>query len=617
MSIEDPEAFEARPLYRRVGLYLVGIFIIGLTASVLVFTMSMQGMGWPGIILGAPSSTAVSLDRNAISLYVSPPTRLFFNANGGNYDTLLAPWRKYFNDRKLSVKEFASPADIAKLKPSTLVLPSAVALSDEERREILAFRDRGGSVLLTWATGTRSGTGEWVGGDFITKLAGAVFTGEIAREAEIGHLVLRGESPASLREGAGKRIWLGYNAEKPLRLKSPYIAARFLNWSRSPSADRTDEGAITYWESTPGAGRVMAFGFAETSWEQQPADIHAVVDDALAWLRRQPTLLKAAWPQGRQSAQLIEMDTEEGFPNALRMAALMKSIGYRGAFYMLGTSAAAFPQVAQTIHAQHEVGFHGDVHVGFKDQSTEVQSLRLTAMQAQLKSALGDTSALTGFRAPTEGYDKTTEILLQQSGVRHHLSGPQEADLCLPSFAPIANTDISTGLLRLPRTQRDDLNLLKDAADSAALAQGLTLDFDLMRSTGCLGVLSVHSQNLAEGSLLHTALPAYLAHVKQHTDTVWLASPQQVDRWWRDRERLRVAIRASGARFEFDVSVGGKGPVTGGSFLIVLPQKGSLPQITGVKPGMPQPRVTLVDDYRASIVFDNLEPGNYFYQANF
>ncbi len=617
MSIEDPEAFENRPLYRRVGLYLIGIFIIGLTASVLVFTMSMQGMGWPGIILGAPSNTAVSLDRNAISLYVSPQSRLFFSNHGGNYDTLLAPWRKYFNDRKISAKEFTSAADLARLKPSTLVLPSAVALGDDERREILAFRDRGGSVLLTWATGTRNGSGEWAGGEFITKLAGAVFSGEIAREAEIGHLVVSGESPASLREGAGKRIWLGYNAEKPLRLKSPYVAARFLNWSRASAPDRMDEGAITYWESAPGAGRVIAFGFAETSWEQQPADIYTVVDDTLAWLRRQPTLLKAAWPHGRQSAQLIEMDTEDGFPNALRMAGLMKAIDYRGAFYMLGTSAVEFPQAAQALSANHEVGFHGDVHVSFKDQPAEVQSLRIASMQTQLKSALGDSSKLTGFRAPTEGYDKTTEVLVQKAGLRHHISGPQDADVCLPSFAPIADTDLSTGLLRLPRAQRDDLNLLKELADPTALAQGLILDFDLMRRTGCLGVLSVHSQNLAEGSMLHTALPAYLAHVKKHADTVWLTTPQQADRWWRDRERLRVAIRASGARFEFDVSVGGQGAVSGGSFMILLPQKGNLPQITGVKPGMPQPRVTVIDDYRAVVVFDTLEPGNYFYQANF
>lgn len=617
MSIEDPEEFEARPLYRRVGLYLVGIVIIGIAASVLVFTVSMQGMGWPGIILGAPANAPLALDRDAISLYVSPQSRQFFSSNGGNYDTLLSPWRKYFNERKISAKEFTSATEIAKLKPSTLVLPSAVALSDDERKEILAFRDRGGSVLLTWATGTRSGTGEWVGGDFITKLAGAVFSGEIAREAEIGHLVINGESPASLRDGAGKRVWLGYNAERPLRLKSPYIAARFLNWSRASSSDRMDEGAITYWESAPGAGRVIAFGFAETSWEQQAAEVHVVVDDTLAWLRRQPTLLKASWPQGRQSALFIEMDTEQEFPNALRMATLMKSIDYSGAFYMLGASAAEFPQVAQALYARHEVGFHGDVHVSFKDQPSEVQSLRIASMQSLLKSALTDSSKATGFRAPTEGYDKTTEVLIQKAGLRHHISGPQDADLCLPSFAPIEGTDIVNGLLRLPRAQRDDLNLLKDLTDSTALTQGLIHDFDLMRRTGCLGVLSVHSQNLAEGGLLHTALPDYLTHVKKHTDTVWLTTPQQADRWWRDRERLRVAIRSSGARFEFDVSVGGKDPVSGGTFVILLPQKGNLPQITGVKPGMPQPRVTAIDDFRASVVFDTLAPGNYFYQANF
>lgn len=617
MSIEDPEKFENRPLYRRVGLYLVGIFIVGLTASALVFSVAMQGMGWSGIVLGVPAQGAVPLDQSAISLYVSPHSRQFFNGNGGNYDTLLTPWRKYFSDKKIRAKEIGTPDDLAKLKPSTLVLPSAVALSDDERREILGFRDRGGSVLLTWATGTRDGTGAWVGGEFIAKLSNARFSGELNGESQAGYLVLNGESVASLRDGAGRRIWLGNNAERPLRFKSSDVAARFLTPFRATTPDRMDEGAIVFHEANPSVGRVAAFGFAESSWEHQPADIYAVVDDVLTWLRRQPMLLKAAWPDGKQAAQLVEVDTEQEPGDVLRMSALLKSMNLRGAFYLLGSGAMASPQVAQTLKIDHEIGFHGDIAVSFKNQPADMQNLRILSMQVQFKTALTDIGGVTSFRAPAEGYDKTTEVAVQKAGIRQHLSGPHDTELCLPKFAPIEGTDIDDGLLRLPRSQRDDMSLLKEINEPEALTQALINDFEIMRQSGCLGILSVHSNNLAEGGLIQTVLPAYLTHTKKRGDTVWLTSPQMVDRWWRDRERLRVAVRSSGARFEFDVSVGGKNPVQGGTFVVLLPKKGILPTVTGVKPGMPQPKVMAIDDYRASIVFGNLPPGNYFYQANF
>ena len=137
------------------------------------------------------------------------------------------------------------------------------------------------------------------------------------------------------------------------------------------------------------------------------------------------------------------------------------------------------------------------------------------------------------------------------------------------------------------------------------------------RDNGALCVFSLHSQNFGDGQPLNAALPAYLSYVQSQKNTVWLASPQAIDTWWRDRERLQIIVRPVGPRIEFDVTVGGKQPVKGGSLVIVLPKKGLLPVISGLKINMPTPKVTLLDDFRASIVFESLSPGNYFFQAVF
>lgn len=45
--MEDPDAFEQRPRHRRVGMYLVALFVAGIAGSILVFALMMQGIGWP------------------------------------------------------------------------------------------------------------------------------------------------------------------------------------------------------------------------------------------------------------------------------------------------------------------------------------------------------------------------------------------------------------------------------------------------------------------------------------------------------------------------------------------------------------------------------------------
>lgn len=615
---DSDDSPDLRPAHRRVGTYLLGIIVIGFAASVLVFTMTMQGMGWPPAVMGGVKANMPGAQGDAsVMLYASPQNRRYYADAGGNYDTLLGPWRKYLADTRTKARELTQLAEISGLATGTLVLPSAAVLTSDERRAILAFRDRGGGVLATWATGTRGPGGEWMGWDFLEQLGGAKYLGDLPKSAEAGNLILNGESPVAFSQGAGKRIWLGSNAEPALRLKGPGVAARFMNWTRTPDRSRADEGAVIYAQAGPKAGRTVIFGFAESSWEYQQADIHTLVSDSLSWLTHRPSLVKAAWPYGKKSAQLVEMDTEEGFANARALAGMMRAIDYRGAFYVLTSSAIAFPDVLQELHRDFEVAYHGDIHTSFKGQPRDTQQQRITAMVSQLQTVIPQTGAVKGFRAPTEGYDKTTDILLLKAGLRHHLAGPGEANLRLPFFAPIEGTDILNGLLILPRTQRDDLNLLATFTDAPQLTQALIDDLNLARDNGALGVLSVHSQNFGEAQPLHLAMPAYLAYLRSQRESIWLAAPSEIDAWWRDRERLRLAVRPVGPRLELDLSVGGKQPVKGASLILMLPRKGVLPSVNGLKLGMPVPKVSLLDDFRATVVFDALEPGDYFYRITF
>ncbi len=608
---------DRRSVFRRVGTYLPVMLILGISLPILVFVMMMQVNGWKTPMLGFNAMMGVVAPASTkLILYASPSSMLYFSKIGGNYDNLLNPWRLYFKDRGLNVTELKDPAELNKQSEGVLIVPSALSLSDQEREAISGFRAKGGGVLATWATGTRTGSGDWAGWQFLESL-GAKSAGEIPPDSESRQLTLTGESPLTFQQPAGARIWMGKTTESLLRLTGESVAARFMNWPRVPEGDRLNEGAIVYSDAGSSAGRAVVFAFAETSWESRPFMAHQVFDDTLKWLQRQPSVVRAAWPNGKTSAQVMEMDTEQSFQNASAFAAMMKSIGYRSTFYLLTSVAVQFPEVTKALARDFEVGYHGDIHVSFKDQPIYTQEQRILNMKAELASVLSDTSTITGFRAPTEGYDAATELLLHKHGIRHHAADPSRLEGRVPTLVKMQGVPVEDALIVLARTQRDDINLYWEKLDVIQTTKALVDDFDLAADTGALGFLSIHSQNFDEGSVLRQAMPAFLTHLQTRRNQVWLASSGQVAQWWRDRERITISSSIAGKRLDFNVTVKGTQPVNGATFVIMLPQKGLLPSVRSTKIGQVVPRVVMLDDYRAVLIFESLKPGDYVFQASF
>ena len=608
---------DRRSVFRRVGTYMPVMLILGLALPILVFVMMMQVNGWKTPMLGFNAMVGVVAPASTkLILYASPSSRLYFSKIGGDYDNLLNPWRLYFKDRGLNVTELKDPAELNKQSEGVLIVPSALSLSDQEREAISGFRAKGGGVLATWATGTRTGSGDWAGWQFLESL-GAKSAGEIPPDSESRQLTLTGESPLTFQQPAGARIWMGKTTESLLRLTGESVAARFMNWPRVPEGDRLNEGAIVYSDAGSSAGRAVVFAFAETSWESRPFMAHQVFDDTLKWLQRQPSVVRAAWPNGKTSAQVMEMDTEQSFQNASAFAAMMKSIGYRSTFYLLTSVAVQFPEVTKALARDFEVGYHGDIHVSFKDQPIYTQEQRILNMKAELASVLSDTSTVTGFRAPTEGYDAATELLLHKHGIRHHAADPSRLEGRVPTLVKMQGVPVEDALIVLARTQRDDINLYWEKLDVIQTTKALVDDFDLAADTVALGFLSIHSQNFDEGSVLRQAMPAFLTHLQTRRNQVWLASSGQVAQWWRDRERITISSSIAGKRLDFNVTVKGTQPVNGATFVIMLPQKGLLPSVRSTKIGQVVPRVVMLDDYRAVLIFESLKPGDYVFQASF
>lgn len=593
------------------------------------------------LVVAALASPASAQAADAVHLYVSPSTLAYFPTVGGRYEVMVKPWRDLLAAAAPAAREVRRPDELAGLG-GVLVLPSAVALSDVERRALLRFRQEGGSILATWATGTRDAEGRWLGYDFVRELMGVTVTGEVAPDAKTRFLIPYGETPVNQSVPAGRRIWIGQQGEKPLQLRGGAEAAAYMDWTRA-AFKLGDHAAAIVFDEAASSRRVM-FGFAETAWDFQPDDVRALASDALRWLRRAPTAQLAAWPRGHRAAQLIEMDTEEGFGNAIHFAEVMESMNAAGTFYSLTSEARKNRPLLRQLAEKHEIGFHGEVHIGFKGLPRDKQQARLDRMLADMHDILGTAGsqgldwprgAGRGFRAPTEGYDDMTEVLLQAIGIRHHVADPSRSPDRLPFFSAAAAPNRATGLIVLPRAQPDDLNYIQLKLNDDQIGAALIAEYEMNLRMAGLAVVSVHSQNFADperllGKPLHTSLMTHAVedlakHVGPRHERVWMAPGGQIEQWWRERSRATLAVRVDAGRLEVDLDVSGSAPIQGITVRVNHPRANVMPVVQPggqtskplAGPGSPRPEIRRLDRFSSALVFASAPPGLHRYRITF
>jgi peptidoglycan/xylan/chitin deacetylase (PgdA/CDA1 family) len=315
------------------------------------------------------------------------------------------------------------------------------------------------------------------------------------------------------------------------------------------------------------------------------------------------------------------MDTEAKFENSVNFANELDAANIRGTFYSLTGIALQNRDIVQKLAEKHEIGYHGEVHFGYKGKSPEAQQERLNIMVSQMKNIMGTraTTAVTGFRAPTESWDTTTEKLLRQMGVLHHVADPASSESRVPFFSRSEpNLSADKAIVVMPRTQMDDLNYLGLKLTLEKASQLIMLDFDYLHEAGALGVLSVHSQNYGPDGLMTKLAPPYVKRLQAHRQDVWAASGEEIAAWWRARESIQFQSgRLIGDKFTFSVQPPGN--VKGVSFVVTHPAKDVVvKKVNPDRASAPVPNVVRLDAYRSVLIFKGEIPtGSYTYGLEF
>jgi peptidoglycan/xylan/chitin deacetylase (PgdA/CDA1 family) len=551
-----------------------------------------------------------------VYLYQSASTRSFLAAGGVNYQNNIDTWQLLLKrlDIPFELLDQVERLNVSGTERGLVVLPSAVALSETERRTLARFHERGGAMLATWLCGVRNEQGQWLGFNFMETVLDTKVSGTTEPDNDDVFLIPHGDNPISHQLPSGLRVWTERVANwYPLRLSGSNLAARITDWSRSTTPDKRN-GLVSFnqRQAQAGGARSVVLGYPERLWfSADPKAFDAIAGDALFWLLRQPAVYPATWPHPYRSAFVLAVGAADFTEQAdLAFAKQTEAAGWKGTYYVLTERADESREILKKIQqAGHEIGYFGDRLVGFQNQSANQQKKRVDTMLSELRDAEVEPASPPGFKAPLDAFDATTIRLLRGKGFGHIIADQGASETRLPQWA----SGNGEALALLPRTLSAPEDLMTDNTPANAI-HAFNHEIDEADTMGALGVVSVPSHSSLSGEQWGDIL----SHLKQRGPQLWLASANQVVNWWREHERVKVSLNADVVPALLTIEVAGDAPLQQPfSLLVNLPRPASVPRLIADGHALPAPKTESFDALRGALIFANLPPGTWHWYLSF
>lgn len=613
--------------------------LAGLSAAIALLACAPMEVSWPEN--DAPSAQAIkpapsvpprkrprpppplpdptALTGIEVWLYVSPASQTQLMAWGADPTTGLRIWENYLRDHAIAHARISGAQDLNRIDAKgILLLGSTVVLSDAEKLAIAHWRDRGGAVLSTWLTASHDENGRALGDAFMREVLDVQVVGNTQDEVDDTFMIVHGDNPLTHQLPAGSRVWLERVPKQlPLRLVGKQEAAQIMSWSRTYDVQKPS-GLVAYHERKMPSGRYSrsaTLGYAEQNWlRSDPKQLHAVASGVLNWLWRRPAAYLGAWPNPYQSGFLMALQAGEMLSDAdVALGKAFAALGGRGTFYVHAGNAAKALSAIRAVKAQgHDIGYFSDRFEGFQGQSEAVQRGRLDTMHKLLEEAKIPVSVPASFSTPMDAYDKVTQRLLLERGYDNYLAFMEVTDSALPVLSQRPSTG-SAPTVVLPRTLIGPEETIESEDPDAAWTSYLKL-LGISVDMGGLIVMRLPSQTL----LTPEQRKQLFDTVASLRPRIWMASANQIAQWWRNRERVTVALEPQEPGLLLRVRVAET--LASSQPLVVwvnLPHPNRVLRLQPLQKGGALARVAPEDNWRAAIVLGNLAAGEYTWRLQF
>ncbi|MGI6300114.1 MAG: beta-galactosidase trimerization domain-containing protein [Verrucomicrobiota bacterium] len=292
----------------------------------------------------------------------------------------------------------------------TLVLPAATVLSDDQTRAIKQFLREGNGVILTWATGTRDENGQWRDFPLLAEVCGMKYLGEVEPliaadldQPSTRDLIFASPSPITANIPPGLRLPVNlYDNPIGMEPVEPRITVDATWPLDQHGADvPPTAAAVVHGEYLGGRFVWMSFTFGSPMGSPRTETYYPeLLNNAVAWVSKQPIAFKPIWPSDYESAMLVSHATYNDFSNIPDFLALLQRNSIRGTLYCGSDQAGLYPDSLRSFaETANEVASMGDTLSSF------VGTVGIDAKHAsgQLQADLRGTDQPHRLRIPAPG----------------------------------------------------------------------------------------------------------------------------------------------------------------------------------------------------------------------
>ncbi|MDH3455379.1 MAG: polysaccharide deacetylase family protein [Gemmatimonadota bacterium] len=518
-----------------------------------------------------PAKPAVTSHAYAAALYYSHASAGYF-PDSSYYPDHIDRWEALAASTGARVSRVSSPAQVAALDASTVIIvPTAVCLGARELEVLRAHTERGGGLVITWASGARDLTCTWRGWSAVANLIGSREVREVDPRAGL-YLTIPADLPLSPGFDPGTRLELRFESQLAADAHGSrvYWSDWALNVAPVAGTDRINAAALA--NVTEAGGRIVWFGF-RLGQGARPEDEHRVdllTANGLRWAASLPTAEILPWPGGARAALLLAQDVESQFPNAAALAALARRKSVPVTFFVVSQLALDYPELADSLTAVGEVGSQTSDHSVLSGLSYADQHTRLSRSWAELRGWTGDTTS--GLHPPEERFDANTLRAWREAG-GSYLVAVNEARTGSPEVFEAAGGEI----VLLPRIIKDDYNVFvqESAMRSRRLAEAYLQGLEKAGSLGGLAVVSVRSQ--VGGQPGRIGVIGEVVDSARASGDWWIAVGRDISSWWSARRRTTIEfVETTDNRIAFEVTAPPDALLSGAWVHLLLPESSTI-----------------------------------------
>ncbi len=556
-------------------LILSGLLI--LTASVYTYFFVLKGVYGSFSFLDDTSklpfgSGFMRADDYKIGILYSDNTEKLLPEGSTWLSDNMASWKKSLAQHKLKYTVFHD-SDIEKGRFSgyhLLILPGCKSMSDEEVNSIKRFIDKGGSIFSTSGTASFSADGKWRGWEFFSEVFGLKFIKEIRKEEMSRLLTLRGGFPMTTAIPTGFPLKIAaWDLPISMQVLEPRVqqVSYWYNYKRDTVLVK--EGLVKSCGSaygSYGSGRFVWLGFELNSvlgTQDDFAEFDKFVHNSLNWLLYSPTAGIQDWPGSYRSAAIVTTVVSGQPQNIRNLISQYKAQGVKPIILIDPAVAETDPQLVRECAKIGEIGAVVDIgYLAFASDTSNklndyiTQFAKIKAASDQLKAiAATEITAL----APLYGFfDDNTVLAAAQTGFKYLLT-----DSLSNRSVPKVVIKGSHSVLILPKTGRDDFEVIRDLGLSQPEFQVYTYDEDIEKTIfeGGLYVFKAHTE--VQGTPENAGVIKNVIDSIKAKKNMWFTSPQELYDWWTKRNKIEMRIETrSSSRVAVTLSNSGKETVT-------------------------------------------------------